>query len=121
MRRVILTLLAMLLAACEAPSTSHTDIVRAVQQGALIVDVRTPEEFATAHYPGAINVPHDAIVSGLSTRAVTPDSSIVLYCRSGNRSRKAEAALRGQGFSNTLNAGGLSDMLAATGQSAVVP
>lgn len=88
---------------------------------ALIVDVRTPEEFASGHYPGAINIPYDSVVEGLSARSVHRDTALVLYCRSGNRSGKALATLRSAGFSRLQNAGDLQTLLAAHHQTVNIP
>ncbi len=66
--------------------------------GAKVVDVRTPEEFASGHVPGAINIPFDE----LPRRAAEigpPATPVVLYCRSGRRSGIAVDALQKAGFS----------------------
>ena len=89
--------------ACYGASTEIRDritpeILVAIEQQALIVDVRTPEEFADGHYPGAINIPHESILDGLNQLGVTTSTAVILYCRSGNRSGQAEQALRDKGF-----------------------
>jgi phage shock protein E len=66
--------------------------------GAKVVDVRTPEEFASGHVPGAINIPYDQ----LPRRAAEigpPSTKVVLYCRTGRRSGMAAEALQKAGFS----------------------
>ncbi|MBC7172924.1 MAG: rhodanese-like domain-containing protein [Polyangiaceae bacterium] len=78
--------------------SSRPDARRLVDEGALLLDVRTREEFAAGHLPGAINVP----VQELSARIgeVGPkDRPIVVYCRSGARSGSAARMLGGAGFS----------------------
>ena len=72
----------------------------------LLVDVRTPEEYASGHIPTAINIPVDEI----SSRPPTKDLSalIVVYCRSGNRSGAAQRALQGMGYTNVVNFGAVS-------------
>jgi phage shock protein E len=77
-----------------------------VAQGALLVDVRTPEEFAAAHLPGALNLP----VADLERRLheLPRDRPLVLYCRSGNRSAKAAARLRSEGFTAVHDLGAMS-------------
>ncbi|KEI72807.1 rhodanese-like domain-containing protein [Endozoicomonas elysicola] len=77
-----------------------------IKNGALLIDVRTPAEYAEGHLAGAINIPYQNIVNGLAQKNITLDADIVLYCRSGNRSGKAHKALVAQGYKNTLNAGG---------------
>lgn len=64
-----------------------------------VIDVRTPEEFATGHVPGAINIPHDLIANRLTDIPVAKDQPILLYCRSGRRSEMAEVALTAAGYS----------------------
>lgn len=79
-----------------------------IEQGALVVDVRTPQEFADDHLANAKNYP----LSELDKHFANIDKStpIVLYCRSGNRSGKAFEYLTAQGFTNLHNAGGLIEM-----------
>ncbi|HET9475194.1 MAG TPA: rhodanese-like domain-containing protein [Steroidobacteraceae bacterium] len=69
----------------------------------VILDVRTPEEFAAGHVPGARNVPHDQVASHLAELSASRDKQIVLYCRSGRRSALAADALRQAGFSRLLH------------------
>ena len=97
------------------------EIIAAIESQALIVDVRTPEEFADGHYPGAINIPHESILDGLNQLDVTADTAVILYCRSGNRSGQAEQVLQKKGFTETRNAGGLEALLSATAQQAARP
>lgn len=76
-------------------------------EGALLVDVRTPREYATGHLEGAINIPvqeleHRTAELGEKTRPV------VLYCRSGARSGSAQRLLRERGFTAAYNLGPMS-------------
>ena len=114
MKLITLCLLAVWLVACDNATPQLDErLLAALAQQPLIVDVRTPEEFATGHYPGAINIPHDDIVDGIRALAVADSDPIVLYCRTGNRSGQAEQALASEGFSAAVNAGGLAALLAA--------
>ena len=111
--------------ACYSATTETGDsitpeVLSAIEHEALIVDVRTPEEFANGHYPGAINIPHETILEGLNQLGVTADTSVILYCRSGNRSGQAEQVLQEKGFTEARNAGGLETLLSATGEQAVI-
>ena len=108
-------------ATTETGDTTTPDVLLAIEHEALIVDVRTPEEFADGHYPGALNIPHETILDGLNQLGVTADTSVILYCRSGNRSGQAEQALHEKGFTEARNAGGLEALLSATGEQAVIP
>jgi phage shock protein E len=110
----------MLFSACQSEGSSIDAVaLEALEQRALVIDVRTPEEYEQGHYPGAVNIPHEQILAGVRSRALGPDDPIVLYCRSGNRSGKAQTTLSDAGYSVTHNAGGLSALLAATGQDSV--
>ena len=108
-------------APAEPGETVTPEILVAIESQALIVDVRTPEEFADGHYPGAINIPHETIVDGLNQLGVTTDTAVILYCRSGNRSGQAEQVLQEKGFTEARNAGGLEALLSATAQHAARP
>jgi phage shock protein E len=73
-------------------------------QGAKVVDVRTPQEFAAGHVPGAINIPYDE----LPRRAAEigpPSTKVVLYCRTGRRSGIAADALHKAGYANLYDFG----------------
>lgn len=78
-------------------------------KGALIVDVRTTEEFASGSYKGSINIPLAGLEKNLN-RFGDKERLIVLYCRSGNRSGKAKLILEKNGYKNVLNGGGLVNM-----------
>ena len=115
MKSLVLIAAVLLSAGCgdtKPPLSDH--IMAAIAAGALVVDVRTPEEFAEGHYPGAINIPHEKIVDSLHARDIDVTEDVILYCRSGNRSGQAERALRAEGFVAVSNAGSLSGLLAAT-------
>ena len=65
-------------------------------QHLVVLDVRTPQEFAEGHVPGAINVPHDVLASRLGE--VPKDKDIVVYCRSGRRTALAMDVLAAHGY-----------------------
>jgi len=68
-----------------------------VASGAKVVDVRTPQEFASGHVPGAINIPYEEI--GKRAAEIGPASTpVVLYCRSGRRSAIAAETLQKAGY-----------------------
>lgn len=86
---------------------SGEDAQRAVAAGAFLLDVRTPGEFSQGHIDGAVNIP----VAELSERLQelpNRDSNIVVYCKSGGRSGRAQQLLEKSGFKNVLNLGGMS-------------
>jgi rhodanese-related sulfurtransferase len=61
-----------------------------------VLDVRSPEEYASGHVPGAINIPYDQIASRMAE--VPKDQDVVLYCKSGRRAGIAAEVLAGQGY-----------------------
>lgn len=67
----------------------------------LLLDVRSPEEYAAGHVPGARNLPQDQLAARLGELQVAKDAGqdVVLYCRSGRRAALALQTLRGAGFS----------------------
>jgi Rhodanese-related sulfurtransferase len=80
-----------------------------IAAGAKIVDVRTQGEFADEAYPGAVNIPLQALPGRLGELG-PKDGRIVLYCASGARSAQAARLLKEAGFTAVVNAGGLADM-----------
>ncbi|NKF51131.1 rhodanese-like domain-containing protein [Shewanella sp. WXL01] len=82
-----------------------------IANGAMVIDVRTAEEFAAGHLDNAINIPFEFIVSRLAKLGVAKDTDIVLYCRSGRRSGIAHNELIKAGFTNSHNGGGYMPML----------
>lgn len=77
--------------------------------GAFLLDVRSPEEYASGHLQGALNIPHDQIEAEIAS--VVPDrkTQVILYCRSGRRADTALKAMRAMGYENVTNFGGLED------------
>jgi rhodanese-related sulfurtransferase len=61
-----------------------------------VLDVRTPEEFAAGHVPGAVNISHEQLATRLAE--VPKDKDVVLYCRSGRRAGMAADVLRANGY-----------------------
>jgi len=83
-------------------------VLQKIKNGATVVDVRTPGEYQTGAYPGAVNIP----VQELDRRVdeLRKDRPIVVYCASGMRSASAERLLRARGFTDVVNGGGLGQM-----------
>lgn len=76
-----------------------------LQQGALLVDVRTPDEYSAGHLPGSVNIPLDRLREELPRRLPDRQKPVLLHCRSGRRSAVAEAQLRALGYTNAFNLG----------------
>ena len=75
----------------------------------IILDVRTPEEFADKHIPGAINIPNETISTEEIPELPDKDQLILVYCRSGNRSKQASEKLVALGYTNIVEFGGIND------------
>ncbi|MDV7103783.1 rhodanese-like domain-containing protein [Vibrio sp. TH_r3] len=102
----------LLLIAFSSLASTRADIGwQQIEQGAMLIDVRTAEEFKQQHIKGAINQPLNNI--NFAFNDIDKNQPIVVYCRSGNRSGQAKRILTSLGFKNVHNAGGLSELLQA--------
>lgn len=79
------------------------------EEGYIILDVRTKEEFAEGHIPGAICVPNETISDEMPEELPEKDQLILVYCRSGNRSKQASKKLAELGYTNIKEFGGIID------------
>ncbi|SHK47257.1 rhodanese-like domain-containing protein [Hymenobacter psychrotolerans] len=79
----------------------------------VMLDVRTPEEFATGHLKGARNLDFRAPGFSEQVRQLDKSKTYVLYCASGNRSGQSMTLMRQLGFGNLVNAGAFKDLKAA--------
>ncbi len=73
----------------------------------LIVDVRRPDEFAEAHIAGAINVPNEGITDEMPEELPDTEQILLIYCRTGNRSKEASRKLADIGYTNVYEFGGI--------------
>ena len=80
----------------------------------IILDVRTQEEYETAHIPGAICIPNETIGTGDIPELPDKDQLILVYCRSGNRSKQASEKLAKQGYTNIVEFGGINSWTGKT-------
>ena len=122
MKRIILILLAvMMLTACGQDKENDQGAVYVnitaeeakqimdTEEGYIILDVRTQEEYDEGHIPGAIVISHEEIAE--KAEEVLPDKNqlILVYCRSGRRSKIAAEALVELGYTNIKEFGGIID------------
>ena len=122
---IIMTALLLLLTACSsgAQVMDGDGMVRSYTQisqdeakemmehddGHVIVDVRRPDEFAGGHIPGAVCIPNESIGSEQPEELTDLDQVILIYCRSGNRSKQAAQKLFDMGYTNVYEFGGIND------------
>ena len=119
MKRILpIFLAALLLAGCAAPVEEITyrqvNMDEAItmmeeESGYIILDVRTPEEFADKHIPCALNIPNETIGTAEIPEVPDKDQLILVYCRSGNRSKQASEMLAALGYTNIVEFGGIND------------
>ncbi len=83
-----------------------------IQSGALVIDVRTKEEFADGHLDGALNIEWDQFDALIAAIGDDRQREVVLYCRSGNRSGKSLTELQSRGYTHLFNATGYETLLA---------
>ena len=90
-------------------SKGMDDYVRQAREtaGAVIVDVRSPAEFAQGHVEGAVNVPGTSI-ERIAKIVPDKDTPLYLHCQSGVRSGAASRTLKAMGYTNVTNMGGIS-------------
>lgn len=81
----------------------NTQLLNAIKEGAYLVDVRTPAEFADGHVKGSVNIPLDKMQQQLSK--FNDKKNIVVFCRSGMRSSQAKGILENNGIKNVINGG----------------
>ena len=79
------------------------------KSGYIILDVRRPDEFAAGHIPNAINVPLETIGNSEIPELPNKDQLILVYCRSGRRSKEAAEKLVALGYTNIVEFGGILD------------
>ena len=117
MNRIIPFLIALLLlAGCGAKSSEATyrqitmeEAVTMMEEetGYTILDVRTAQEYSEKHIPGAINVANESIGTEDIPELPDKDQLILVYCRSGNRSKQASEKLVKLGYTNIIEIGGI--------------
>ena len=80
----------------------------------IILDVRTQEEYEASHIPGAICIPNETIGTDDIPQLPDKDQLILVYCRSGNRSKQASEKLAKQGYTNIVEFGGINSWTGET-------
>ena len=109
----LLLALVLLLTAC-AQAASYEQItqeeakqIMATTNGYILLDTRTQEEYDQSHIPGALLIPHTEIAERAEEELPDKDQLILVYCRSGNRSKQASEALAELGYTNVKEFGGI--------------
>ena len=124
MKKIIPFLMALLLlAGCGAQSEESTYRQVNAEEAAtmmeeessyIILDVRTTEEYSEKHIPGAITIPNETIGDQDIPELPDKEQLILVYCRSGNRSKQASEKLVKLGYTNIVEFGGINDWTGET-------
>ncbi len=119
MKRILPMLLALLLfvgCASQSAQTAYRQItmedavtMMEEETGYIILDVRTAQEYEETHIPDAINIPNESIDSEDIPELPDKNQLILVYCRSGNRSKQASEKLANLGYTNIVEFGGIND------------
>ena len=110
---ILFASLAFLLSGCSSSDSFKTMTSQEAKEimdtktGYVIVDVRTQEEYDQGHIPGAISIPNETINNKKLAELKNLDQMILVYCRSGNRSRQAAKKLVDIGYTNVIDFGGI--------------
>ena len=119
MKKLMILALSLFLAGCMVTKTSETSSsyktissTEAQQmiednKDALILDVRTAAEYESGHIPNAVNLSNEDIQAGKVDSLKDKSQLIMVYCRSGNRSRQAAQKLAELGYTNVVDFGGI--------------
>ena len=91
----------------EQISQDEARLLMAESEDRIILDVRTKEEYTEGHIPGAICVPNETIGTEMPKELPDKEQLILVYCRSGNRSKKAAEKLVKIGYTNIKEFGGI--------------
>lgn len=102
-------LVLLMASAMPAMATPPAKAAAAVSQPGVLIDVRTPEEYASGHLQGALLLPVDRIAQDIAKQVPDKHMPIRLYCRSGRRSALALEALQQLGYTRLQNLGGLEE------------
>ena len=79
------------------------EVMQLQNEGAIVIDVRSPQEFREGHIDGAISIPEYDIKKEIEKIVLDKNKNIVVYCSSGGRSKKAQKVLNKLGYQNVYN------------------
>lgn len=120
----VLLCLTALLCGCEKQEESNSEYQQISQEEArslmeseqdhILLDVRTQEEYESGHIPGAVCIPNETIGADAIPELPDKDQLILVYCRSGRRSKEASQKLADLGYTNVKEFGGIIDWTSET-------
>ena len=109
---IIIILLTLTLFGCSSNTNGYRKIdskeaIDLIENGAILIDVRTEEEYNVSHIEGAINIPNTMLEMELPKRYFDKNTTIIVYCRSGSRSKAAANLLYDMGYINVYDLGSM--------------
>ena len=118
---ILLTLLILSGCGSSAPKNNYQQSsmkeavsIMETEDNYIILDVRTKEEYQEKHIPGAMNLPNETISTADIPELPVKEQLILVYCRSGNRSKQAAKKLAALGYTNIIEIGGINDWTGET-------
>lgn len=92
----------------QAPTVTYEKAKELIDNGAILIDVRTIEEYNEKHIEGSILLPLDSInEETVKDKILTKETTVIVYCRSGNRSSQAGIKLKQLGYTNVYDLGSI--------------
>jgi phage shock protein E len=111
MKAILISLFVLCSAVFAADTTvQNPHKIHGVSDDAVWLDVRSAEEFAAGHLPGAVNIPHTEVATRIAELKLDKATPIAIYCKSGRRAGIALEALQQLGYSDLSNQGGFDDL-----------
>jgi phage shock protein E len=102
----VIALLALVVAIRRSGKISARTAALYLDQGALVIDVRSAGEFTAGHLPRAVNIPLSEIETVIERKTNDKSQVLLLYCQTGARSGQAKSRLRVMGYDNAFDLGG---------------
>ena len=87
----------------EPDDINYNQMQALIRNGAILIDVRSPQEYREGHLKGAISIPEYELANRCSKELKNKDQEIIVYCSSGSRSKKAQKQLQRKGYINVYN------------------
>jgi len=113
MKKIVILLITLCLCGCSNSISktgviTYEDALNLIEKDAILVDVRTESEYNEEHIDNAILMPLDTINESTSNNIIDSKNKIVIvYCKSGNRSKQAQEILNQLGYANVYNLGSI--------------
>ena len=107
---LIASVSALVLCACNSITEEAPRRINFDRSSAVIIDVRTPEEFKAEHIEGARNIPIASLKENAAREFANKSQNIVVYCNRGINSKKAKGILEGEGYTNVTDAGSIRNL-----------